>query len=230
MAHGSHSQNSREMPFTPEEVKNYKERFSKAISSGHNKGDVLINISSGINIDYLDSAKKNFKEIIILQPTDSQTRNSTELAGKSDQPEGKETEHGHEEAIIRVVKFDLNKENPTDPNKLPQADSMVVGTVLETMSGDIKEYVRYLRKIASLLKPKGHLIMFGVLNGTFYKAGGEKFHVVKYNEDDLRNILTNEGFVITNIEVSQRKVESDLMDSDSVVFCTADKGPKSYAA
>ena len=139
----------------------------------------------------------------------------------SDQCEEKEI--GLKAAIKHVVIFDLNKENLTDPIGLPQADCLVFFCILEAISKDLEEFVRNFRKFSKLLKPGGRIMYYGALNCTFYMVGEEKFHMVKYNESDLRSILSNEGFVITHLEVSQRQAVSDLCDFDSVVFCTAYK-------
>lgn len=134
-----------------------------------------------------------------------------------------ETEIGLRAAIKHVVKFDLQQENLTGSVGLPQADCLVFWCILETISKDFEEFVGNFRKFSKLLKPGGCIMYYGGLNCTFFMVGGEKFNVCKYNESDFRSMLSNEGFVITHLEVSQRKAESDLLDFDSVMFCTAYK-------
>ncbi|XP_073459292.1 indolethylamine N-methyltransferase-like isoform X2 [Aquarana catesbeiana] len=211
---------------------------------GDFKGDVLIDFSLGPVIHHFYAAQKYFKDIILLKPTEhcilevkkwmnsrtgafdwSHTSTfATEIAGNSEQCEEKEV--GLRTAITHVVKFDLNLENLTDPIVLPQADCLVFWCILEAISKDLDDFVKNCRRLSKLLKPGGHLLYYGGLNGTFYVVEGERFHMLKYNESNLRSILSNEGFVITHLEVSQRKAESDLSDFDSVVFCTAYKQQK----
>ncbi|XP_077313869.1 nicotinamide N-methyltransferase-like [Lithobates pipiens] len=247
--HGFHSRNlldtycssKAEMPFTYEAFMYPMEKFHNAFSSGDFRGDVLIDFSIGPQIQHLYAAQEHFRDIILLKPTehcilevkkwtDSRTGAfdwshtttlATELAGKSDQSEEKEIRL--RAAIKHVVKFDLNQENLTGSIGLPQADCLVFWNILEAISKDLKEFVRNFRKFSKLLKPGGRIMHYGALNCTFYMVGGEKFHFFKYNESDFRSMLSNEGFVITHLEVSQRKAESDLMDFDSVMFCTAYK-------
>ncbi|XP_040182040.1 nicotinamide N-methyltransferase-like [Rana temporaria] len=250
--HGFHSRNyldtycssKPEMPFAHEALRYPMEKFCNAFSSGDFKGDVLIDISIGPMIQHLYAAQEYFRDIILLKPTehcivevkkwtDSRTGAfdwshtttlATELAGKSDQCEEKEVRL--RAGITHVVKFDLNKENLTDPIGLPQADCLVFFCIPQTISKDLEEFVRSFRKFSKLLKPGGRIMFYGALNCTFYMVGGEKFHMVKYNESDLRSILSNEGFVITHLEVSRRKAVTDLSDFDSVMFCTAYKEQK----
>ncbi|XP_040182042.1 nicotinamide N-methyltransferase-like isoform X1 [Rana temporaria] len=250
--HGFHSRNLLDtyfsskpgMPFAHEALRYPMEKFYNAFCSGDFRGDVLIDISAGPIIQHLYAALEYFRDIILLKPTehcilevkkwtDSRTGAfdwshtttlATELAGKSDQCEEKEI--GLKAAITHVVKFDINKENLTDPIGLPQADCLLFWCITEAISKDLEEFVRNFRKFSKLLKPGGRIMFYGALNCTFYMVGEEKFHMVKYNESDLRSILSNEGFVITHLEVSQRKAESDLSDFDSAVFCTAYKEQK----
>ncbi|XP_073459294.1 nicotinamide N-methyltransferase-like [Aquarana catesbeiana] len=233
-----------EMPFTHEAFMYPMEKFHNAFSSGDFRGDVLIDISTGPIIHLLYAAQKYFRDIILLKPSDHcivevkkwtdrrtgafdwshTTILATELAGKSDQCEEKEI--GLREAIKHVVKFDLNQENLTGSIGLPQADCLVFGCILEAISKNLEEFVRNFRQFSKLLKPGGCIIYYGALNCTFFMVGGEKFNFCKYNESDFRSMLCNEGFVITHLEVSQRKAESDLIDFDSVMFCTAYKEQK----
>ncbi|XP_040182035.1 nicotinamide N-methyltransferase-like [Rana temporaria] len=233
-----------EMPFTYEGLRYPMEKFQNAFSTGNFKGDMLIDISVGPIIHHLYEAQEYFRDIILLKPTEhcivevkkwinSRTGAfdwshastiATEVAGKSDQCEEKEI--GLRKVITHVVKFDLNKENLTDPIGLPQADCLVLRSILEAISKDLDGFVRNLKRFSKLLKPGGNLMFYGVLNCTFYVVGGERFHAVKYNESDLRSMLSNEGYVITQFEIFQRKSESDLIDFDSIVFCTAYKEQK----
>ncbi|CAI9620194.1 unnamed protein product, partial [Staurois parvus] len=215
--------------------------FFKSFAAGDFKGDVLIDISIGPIIHHLYSAQECFRDIILLKPTDhcivevkkwtgkrtgafdwSHTCTvGTEMAENSVQCEDKEI--GLRDAITHVVKFDLDQENLTGLVVLPQADCLVLTSILETISKDLEDFERNFRRFSKLLKPGGHLLYYGLLNSTFYMVGGDKFHVVKYNESNLRSILSNEGFIISHLEVSQRMAESDLCDFDSTVFCIACK-------
>ncbi|XP_073459289.1 uncharacterized protein [Aquarana catesbeiana] len=58
------------MAFAHADVRNSMAKFHNAFSSGVFKGDVLIDISIGPAIDHLYSAQKNFRDIILLKPTE----------------------------------------------------------------------------------------------------------------------------------------------------------------
>ncbi|XP_077313867.1 nicotinamide N-methyltransferase-like [Lithobates pipiens] len=231
-------------PFSHETLMYPMEKFHNAFSTGDIKGEVLIDISLGPIIHHLYSAQEYFRDIILLKPTDhciievKKWINSrtgafdwshastfvTEMAGKSDQCEEKEI--GLRSAITHVVKYDPNQENVTAPIELPQADCLVLWGVLDVISKDLDDFVGNFRRFSKLLKPGRCLMYYGALNGSFFVVGGERFHIVKYNESNLRSILSDEGYVIRHLEVSQRIIESDLIDFDSVLFCTAYKEQK----
>ncbi|XP_072266443.1 nicotinamide N-methyltransferase-like [Pyxicephalus adspersus] len=234
--------NKPEMPFGHESLRYPMEKFHDAFSTGHFKGDILIDISLGPAIHHLYSALGYFRNIILLRSSDhcilevKKWQNSrtgafdwshtsalaNEIAEKSDQCENKEILL--RTTITQVVKFDLNQENLTDPLVLPQADCLVLGCSLEVISKDFEDFVKNLRKFSKYLKAGGHLLFYGMLNGTFFEVGGDRFHVVKYNESNLRTALSSEGFVISHLEVTQRRAETNLCDFQSMVFCTAYKG------
>ncbi|XP_075047501.1 nicotinamide N-methyltransferase-like [Mixophyes fleayi] len=143
----------------------------------------------------------------------------TALEGNSDQCEGKEMKL--KMAIKQIVKCDIKKENLTDPVVLPQADCVISAEILDVISKDQDEYIRYLRKFAMLIKPRGHLILVGLLNATYFTAGPDRFHLLKYDENDIRKVVTGEGFIIDHCDVLKRKAVSDLTDYEAVIVLTA---------
>ncbi|XP_077334688.1 nicotinamide N-methyltransferase-like [Lithobates pipiens] len=237
----SYGSSKPEMAFNFECLKYPIKKFYDTFSSGEFKGDVLIDVTIGPFIQHLFVALEYFRDIILLKPsdhcivevkkwTDSRTGafDWSHCSTLATEMEGNRVGHEHKEiklreAITHVVKFNLNKENLTDPIKLPQADCLVFWSTLDCISKDLEDYVRNFKRFSKLLKPGGRLILYGSLNSTFLIVGGEKFHMVKLNENDLRSMLINEGFVITHFEVTQKLAVTDLIDFDSIVFCTAYK-------
>ncbi|XP_075696703.1 nicotinamide N-methyltransferase-like [Rhinoderma darwinii] len=126
-------------------------------------------------------------------------------------------------AIQHVVKYDLEKENMTDPLVLPSADCVISTCLLDAISKDQDDYIRYLRKFCVLLKPGGHLILFGVLGATYFTAGKDKFHIFTYDEDFVRKSLVGEGFIIDYCNVKERTAVSDITDYKAVIFIAAHK-------
>ncbi|XP_072281437.1 nicotinamide N-methyltransferase-like [Pyxicephalus adspersus] len=210
-------------------------------SKGYIRGDLCIDLSHGSFIHHLYSASNIFKDIILMKFNEkcamevrrwlgdrtgafSWTHTKTaveELEGKSDQIQDKELKL--KASIKQIVMCSLDKENLIDPLVLPLADCVISVWLLGTISKDQEEYMMNLKKTSNLLKIGGHLIIIGLLNTTFFKAGGEQFHAVPYSESFVKSSLTKSGFVIDYSAVQGRKNVSDLIDYTHVIFITAYK-------
>ncbi|XP_075047545.1 nicotinamide N-methyltransferase-like isoform X1 [Mixophyes fleayi] len=218
------------------------EQLHIALAEANIKGQTLIDISLGSIIHQLYTVSDFFKEITILKLNDTcilelnkwlNTRTGafswghaskivTQLQGIRDQEE--EKEENVKIAIKRIVKFDLNKENLTDPVVLPQADCLLTAWFLDAICHNQNDYIKNLRKMAKLIKPGGYFILIGCLNGTYYTAGKERLHMFTCDEMFIRKTLTDERFVILSCKVLKRKVESDLIDYKQLIVLTAVKG------
>ncbi|KAG8544021.1 hypothetical protein GDO81_023218 [Engystomops pustulosus] len=186
----------------------------------HGKKDLLIDLSIGSQVDYLSSASKYFKDTVILKVRDRDFMEMKTLVdtGKPYVQKEGNSEYKDEKqkpAIQSVLKSDLKKENMTEPITLPPADAVISAGLLDVISKDEKDYIRYLRKFSRLLKTGGHLLLFGALNATYIKVGEEKLNVLKYNEDFVRKALTGEGFTIQD---QIKTVENSLTNSESMIF------------
>ncbi|KAM4015574.1 indolethylamine N-methyltransferase-like [Anomaloglossus baeobatrachus] len=214
-----------------------------AFNEGHITGDTIIDISCGSFIYHLYSATNYFKEMIILRASDScimeinkwvDTRTGAfdwshtleMLAGITGNSDWDIHPHTNLKATIQpVLRCDLNQENLTDPEILPLADCVITLTFLDTTSKDGDDYKRNLKKIVKLMKPGGHLMLIGCLNASFFMMGEEKFHMFKYNEKFVREALIDEGLIIDDCEVHERKVKvmSHLSDYEKFIFISAHK-------
>ncbi|XP_069804312.1 nicotinamide N-methyltransferase-like [Dendropsophus ebraccatus] len=217
------------------------ENFAKTFAKGHIIGDILVDISLGSSVHHLYAACEFFKHIIVLKVSDQcimemkrwldsrtgafnwehVTKLHAEIEGNSDQLQDKEGKV--RSAIPNVMKCDLAKENMTDPIVLPPADCIISYGLLDVISKDQDDYIRYLRKISRLLKPRGHLILIGALNMTYYTVGKDKYHGFTYNEDFARKAVVGEGFVIDECKVKKRTAVSDLLDYKALIFIAAHK-------
>ncbi|XP_056398439.1 indolethylamine N-methyltransferase-like [Hyla sarda] len=230
-----------DMVFEDDFLKFPIENLTKAFKPGHIRGDVLIDLSISSMIHHLYAPSEFFKHIIILKVRDRcilelkrwlntrtgafewghATKIHVDLEGKSIELQDKEAKV--REAAQHVAKCDLDKENIMDPVVLPPADCIISAWLLDVISKDKDEYIRYLRKISQLLKPGGHLILVGVLYMTFYTVGKDKLHALKYDEDFARKALIGEGFII-DICVSKKATGiSPLVDHKAVLFISAHK-------
>ncbi|XP_075134070.1 nicotinamide N-methyltransferase-like [Leptodactylus fuscus] len=213
----------------------------QAFAAGHIKGDILLDLSIGSLVHHLYSACEFFKDIIVLKIKDRcilelkrwvdkrtgafhwghAAKHHADIEGKSHQLEDKEVKV--RSAIQHVMKCNLEKENMTEPIVLPPADCIISAWLLEFISKDQDDYIRYLRKFSRLLKPGGHFLLIGSLGETYYTVGKEKFHAFSYDEDFARKVLEKEGFIIDECKVQQRTAVSDLSDYKAVIFIAAHK-------
>ncbi|XP_075134214.1 nicotinamide N-methyltransferase-like [Leptodactylus fuscus] len=213
--------------------------FTKAFAAGHIIGDILLDLSQGSLVHHLYSACEFFKHMIVLKVrdrcilelkrwTDKRTgafhwghaaKLHVDLEGKSHQLEDKEVKV--RSSIQHVVKCDLEKENMTEPIVLPPADCIISTWLLEAISKDQDDYIRYLRKFSRLPKPGGHFILLGTLHTTYITVGKDKFHVLNYDENFVKKALEGEGFIIDDCKVHKRTSVSNLVDYKAIIFIVA---------
>ncbi|XP_069804329.1 nicotinamide N-methyltransferase-like [Dendropsophus ebraccatus] len=230
-----------DMVFEEDILKFPIENLAKTFTVGHINGDVLVDLSIGSMVHHLYAACEFFKHIIVLKVSDRcilelkrwldtrtgafnwghATKIHVEMEGKSDQLEDKEGKV--RSAAQHVVKCDLEKENMTDPIVLPPADCIISAWLLEAICKDQEDYIRYLRKFSGLLKPGGHLLLFGGLDVTYYTVGRDRLSAFTYDEAFARKALAGEGFVIDDCKVKKRTAVSDLTDYKALIFIAAHK-------
>ncbi|XP_075696835.1 nicotinamide N-methyltransferase-like [Rhinoderma darwinii] len=230
-----------DMVFGDDLLKSLIDNLRQVFAVGHINGDILIDLSIGSFIHHLYSACEFFKNIIVLKVNnrcimelkrwvDERTgafywghtsRLLQEKEENSDQFEDKEGKV--RSAIQHIVKYDLEKENMTDPLVLPPADCVISAWLLGVISKDQDDYIRYLRKFSKLLKPGGHLVLIGSLDTTYFTVGKDKFHGFTYGEDFVRKALVGEGFIIDYCKVQERTAVSDLIDYKAVIYIAAHK-------
>ncbi|XP_073511546.1 nicotinamide N-methyltransferase-like [Phyllobates terribilis] len=217
------------------------ENLHHVFSEGNIKGNVLIDFRLGSQVYHLYSASDYFKDIIVLKVNDGSitelenwlsarpgafdwslaAKLLSQIEGKSDQ--FKDKDEKVRSTVRRVVKVYPEKESLIDPMVSQPADAVISVELLDVVSHDKDEYMRYLRKITQLLRPDGHLILIGDSEATYMKAGEDKFHVLNYDQDFPKKALVDEGFKIDYIKVEGREVLSDLTNSKAFMFIAAQK-------
>ncbi|XP_075696811.1 nicotinamide N-methyltransferase-like [Rhinoderma darwinii] len=230
-----------DMAFGDDTLKFPIENLREVFTVGHINGDILIDLSPGSLVHHLYSACEFFKNIIVLKANnrcimelkrwvDERTgafywgHTSTLLQEKEENSDQFEDKEGKlRSAIQHVVKCDLEKENMTDPLVLPPADCVLSACLLDVISKDQDDYIRYLRKFSRLLNPGGHLIIIGVFDATFFIIGKDKYHLFTYDEDFVRKALVGEGFIIDYCKVKERTAVSDLTDYKAFFSIAAHK-------
>ncbi|KAM8927194.1 nicotinamide N-methyltransferase-like [Pelodytes ibericus] len=204
-------------------------------------GRSLIDLSFGPSISHLNALADTYSEITVLDFNQSLMNNlesskrgdpnapdwsqalkhMAELGGNSDQLEA--TEQKLKKATKRVVEYDLQKDNPTDPVVLQESDSLLSISFLELVSEDQEAYSRNLKKISRLIKPGGHLILIGALHGTYFQLGKNNFQVLKCDSNSVKSALTKAGFTMDICKVTERKSISDLADYKEIICVVAQK-------
>ncbi|XP_075462664.1 nicotinamide N-methyltransferase-like [Ascaphus truei] len=216
-------------------------QLRETFSSGRVRGDTLIDISSGASVYQLLSASDIFKEIIVVEFTEPNVQEFEkwlkkdpgaadwsyaakalcELEGNREGWQVKEDKVRR--AIKQVVKWDVCKDNPLDPVVLPQVDCVLSLWCLHKISGDKEAYQSNLRKFASQLNIGGHLLLFELLNMTYYKLGEHKFFILTFDDKFLIEALRDAGYVIENNDVLPSRKGCDLLDYESVMYVIARK-------
>ncbi|KAM4015581.1 nicotinamide N-methyltransferase-like [Anomaloglossus baeobatrachus] len=217
------------------------ECLRNTFSEGLIKGDILIDLSLGSMVHHLYAACEFFKHIIVLKVSDRcimelkrwanertgafdwehVTKLHVDIEGKSDQLQ--EREQKVRSAIHHVVKCDLEKENMMDPIVLPPADCIISFWLLDVISKDQDDYMRYFRKFSELLKPGGQIIFLGDLGATFFTVGKDKYHNFTYDETFVRKALAEEGFIIDCYKTNTRTTVDDLCDCNVLFYIVAHK-------
>ncbi|XP_077105827.1 indolethylamine N-methyltransferase-like [Ranitomeya variabilis] len=217
------------------------ENLTKTFTEGHIKGDIVIDLSLGSMVHHLFAACDFFKYIIVLKSRDSciieLKRWVDERTGAFDWTHALKLHADKEEcsdqlqdkakkvrtALQHVVKCNLEKEDMMDPIVLPPADCVISGWLLDVISKDQNDYMRYLRKFSSLLKPGGHIILMGCLEMSYFTVGKHKFHGINYDEDFARKALVGEGFIIDRCKIKKITDVSDHTDCKALIFIAAHK-------
>ncbi|KAM4641314.1 indolethylamine N-methyltransferase-like [Discoglossus pictus] len=214
-------------------------QLHRELGSGRIKGNTLIDLTVGPNIFHLFTMCEFFKDITVLETNDMcikelekwinmspdaldwshASKFIAELEGNSAGWQKKE--ETLKQSIKQILKCNFAKANPTDPVVLPKVDCLVTAWALEMVSKDQDQYSKNLKKFSRWLKLGGHLILFGVLNASFYRVGEHKFHFATYNEDFIRKAFGDAGYVIKCFEMNERKMDIDIADHEHIVFITA---------
>ncbi|XP_075462685.1 indolethylamine N-methyltransferase-like [Ascaphus truei] len=213
----------------------------KTFSSGHVRGETLLDVSIGPLAFHLLTVCDFFKEINVIEFTDANIREFEmwknkepgaadwshaakiicELEGKSEEWEGKEDKARR--AVKRVVKCDLTKDNPLEPVVLPQMDCLISMYVLQVVSKDHQAFRSNLKKLASMLKTGGQMLLAGAYNTSCYMVGEHKFFCLSFDEEFIREAVCDAGFIIENMEALPTKKTSNLTDYDQIMFMIARK-------
>ncbi|XP_066463524.1 nicotinamide N-methyltransferase-like [Eleutherodactylus coqui] len=232
----------RDTVFGEDNVKFIIKKIHDALAAGHFKGKTAYDFSVGSIIYQLYTVSDCYPEITILKLNDtcimelnkwlamrtgafdwSHTHDYVKGLHCTSHQEDLNKEENLKTCIKRILKFDLQKANITDPEVLEQADCIIIMWLLEVVCQDQNDYINNFQSMAKFLKPGGLLIFIGCLNTSYYKVGEDRYHIFTYDECFLRKNLANEGFKIKTCEVLDSKIQSDLTDYKQIIVVTAIK-------
>ncbi|XP_077161291.1 nicotinamide N-methyltransferase-like [Paroedura picta] len=213
----------------------------KAFHSGGLKGDTLIDIGSGPTIYQLLSACESFREIIATDYTDQNREEMQRWLRKEpgafdwspvvkyvcelegDREKWAQKEEKLRRTIKQVLKCDVTQPNPLAPVSLPPADCLLSTLCLEGACKDLPTYRSAMKNISSLLKPKGHLVLFAILEETWYMVGQHKFSCLYLDQKSVEEALEEAGFVIEWLEGTPLSSSGALHDAQQVCLLVARK-------
>ncbi|OCT66970.1 indolethylamine N-methyltransferase [Xenopus laevis] len=222
-------------------VENHLKFIYNLFLSGSVKGETLIHISIGSCVTEAFIAADFFKNIILLESSDCCMKTlekwinnepgapeqshfaefACSLKGKS--TEWKKHEEKARRALKKVVKWDITKENPLGAVVLPQGDCLIALYHLEFVSKGQDMYIILLKKLSSLLKIGGHLILVAVINMSYYTVGQHKFSGLKCDEEFIQKALTEAGCTIVKSETHKSHFQSPLIDYESIAYFVSRK-------
>ncbi|KAG8443493.1 hypothetical protein GDO86_000014 [Hymenochirus boettgeri] len=227
--------------FNEDAMERIMENVYKKLSSGSVKGDTIIDISAGLFMFQLFVAADYFKDIIMIESSDSSVEEiqkwikkepgaidkshmamyACALKGKS--TGWKEQEDKLRGAIKQIIKWDIEEENPLGSVVLPQVDCLISVVYLEAVCKDHNMYFKVLKHFSSLLKTGGHLILIAAINATYYMVGQHKFSALKCDEVFVQKAVGDTGFFVKSTDRIERKFDNAVVDYEYLAFIVAYK-------
>ncbi|XP_066462075.1 nicotinamide N-methyltransferase-like [Eleutherodactylus coqui] len=122
-----------------------------------------------------------------------------------------------------ILHCDFTKENFTDPHVLPKVDCVLSVWGLGPVSKDQASYTENMKKMASLLKVGGKMVMIGGLNASHFTIGEMKYYTLLYDEKTVRMALTAAGCSIKSFQVDDSKIPQYYIDNTHVNVAVAVK-------
>ena len=128
--------------------------------------------------------------------------------------------------VTRIYPLDLRLLKPL-PDSRNKYDVIIAGFTLHSVSKNKEDFKNTVEKVAPMLKPKGHLLIIGTLNCSFYIVGNAKFHNPNLSSEDTVEVLRNAGFKITvwreMIKEGYKPFDKSGTDADEICFACCRK-------
>ncbi|CAH1791716.1 unnamed protein product [Owenia fusiformis] len=207
------------------------DKLHTMFSSGQIKGAKLLEFGTGPTIHTLISASKyvtditcaeyaecNRNEINKWLQWDKDAHDWTEtfqyIAGLEGSRDIKSMELRVRGALKQVIPCDINLKNPLHPFTYSNYDTTISSLVLESACHTLDHYGKSLKRIGSLIKDGGKLIMYGLLKESSYMVNGVTFHSLYLEADDVIRALKNAGFIRIDMKICETDLEPSISKID----------------
>ncbi|XP_078540111.1 nicotinamide N-methyltransferase-like [Lissotriton helveticus] len=232
-----------ESEFTDDSVIQPMRQLEQFFASGSVKGDTLVLYGFATNIHLLFPACAYFKEITImdfldtgLQYVENWLKNHPKafdwtqcfksIQGDEDQREkwiANEEKLRKAITIKNIIKLELSESGPVAPKSFPLVDCLLSPYALAVVCKDKACFISTLKNMSCLLKVGGHLILFLFIQCTYAYIGGFKLPVLCIEDDFVKNVLNEQGFVIKEARLNPRinQTKISVMDFSHILFLVA---------
>ncbi len=121
--------------------------------------------------------------------------------------------------------LELNLENKYDgvnSSKEGSVELLTSNFTIESATTDKNEWKEGIKNICAQIKPGGFLSITAIRNAKWYLAGGEKMPSVAINENDLAQVLKEEGLEVQTLRVLEG-LDIEALGYDGLILAFARK-------
>jgi hypothetical protein len=126
------------------------------------------------------------------------------------------------EQVTRVIRCDASRRPAIEGSPVPY-DVVLTNFCAESATADRRTWRRYMANILSLLKRGGWLVMSALVGATRYSDGSHSFPAVDISEDDLVELLEQNGCLRRSIEVCRVAADRPSRDYQGLMLAVARK-------
>ncbi|XP_018426775.1 PREDICTED: indolethylamine N-methyltransferase-like, partial [Nanorana parkeri] len=199
-------------------------------SKGELKGEKVLDISIGSIPYQLFSVSSFVKEIYVVQMTDTSFRHFNQWLEKDNgatdwshaskrvchlegNRQGWQEKEDQTSSLIKgVYKWDNYETNSLDPALVPQVDCVITLWILNVISKTKDDLLKNLVSLTSRLKAGGQLLVFMVLDMTFYMVGSHRYFCLTLDEKELQELVIKAGFIIEKSSLLRGVEPNDIVD------------------
>lgn len=126
--------------------------------------------------------------------------------------------------VTRLLRCDASRASPLDGAFEPY-DVLLTNFCAESATSDRAQWQAFMTNIVSVLKPGGWLVLSALKGATRYSVGSRSFPAADISEDDLIELLEENGFPRKSIELRTVAPDRPTRDYEGLILCVAEKEP-----